>query len=174
VDSLPSLLLLSHLPTNHDIDPTFPFARAFLARFETQSHLQGPAISINLSPRLEHQFLHNSKFSLPCATMNIILLLLLAFVASVTSLVHGNSKLTKHSGVVNRSEPSEVHVAAQYDPNRVASDLDMNNYIAKGNHRGCLLEATDRGAGMLSMDTRSPPSAQSLWQGTLESEYCSS
>jgi hypothetical protein len=103
--------------------------------------------------------------------MKIIPLLLLAFVGSVTSLVHGNSKLTQHSGVVNRSEPSEVHVAVEYNPNNVASDLEMNNYVAKGNHRGCLLEATDQGAGGLSMDTRSPPSAQSLWQGTLESKY---
>ncbi|KAI4661440.1 uncharacterized protein J4E79_005253 [Alternaria viburni] len=45
-----------------------------------------------------------------------------------------------------------------------------DKYLEKGNRLMCLMEATDRGAGWLSQDTRQPPSAASRWTGDLRAE----
>ncbi|KAF1837233.1 hypothetical protein BDW02DRAFT_519446, partial [Decorospora gaudefroyi] len=43
-------------------------------------------------------------------------------------------------------------------------------YVEKGEHLVCLMQATDAGAGFLTADTRTPPSAASRWTGDLRSE----
>ncbi|KAL1654514.1 hypothetical protein SLS61_002702 [Didymella pomorum] len=43
-------------------------------------------------------------------------------------------------------------------------------YRAKGDHYQCLFVADDEGAGQLVGDTRTPPSAQSIWKGNMYAE----
>ena len=57
-----------------------------------------------------------------------------------------------------------------FDVNRWADDTKWQKYLDKGHHLMCLMEATDRGAGWLSKDTRQPPSAASKWTGELRAE----
>lgn len=66
---------------------------------------------------------------------------------------------------------SAVHTAGFYDPNNLASDSLWGRYQRKGAHYQCLFTADDRGAGRLVEDTRTPPSAQSIWKGSMSSEY---
>lgn len=58
-----------------------------------------------------------------------------------------------------------------FDPKNYA-DADMWNLYAdvKGEHLVCLMQATDKGAGFLIEDKRTPPSAASPWTGDLKSE----
>ncbi|KAH9865863.1 hypothetical protein J1614_009450 [Plenodomus biglobosus] len=57
-----------------------------------------------------------------------------------------------------------------FDPHKYASDAQWKQYVDKGQHLICLMEATDEGAGYLIEDTRTPPSAASLWTGELDDE----
>lgn len=56
-----------------------------------------------------------------------------------------------------------------FDPKVYANDALFNQYKAKGEHLICLMQATDKGAGLLLGDTREPPSAASKWTGDLKS-----
>ena len=57
------------------------------------------------------------------------------------------------------------------DPQKWANQDLWDKYVAKGRHLTCLMEATDRGAGWLSKDTRIPPSAASRWTGDLRGMF---
>jgi len=57
-----------------------------------------------------------------------------------------------------------------FNPGNWADDTKWQKYLDKGHHLKCLMEATDRGAGWLSRDTRQPPSAASKWTGELRAE----
>ncbi|KAH6615114.1 hypothetical protein C7974DRAFT_59498 [Boeremia exigua] len=61
-----------------------------------------------------------------------------------------------------------VQTAGLFDGKSIASDADWNKYRGKGSHYQCLFQANDEVAGMLVEDTRTPPSAQSIWRGTSE------
>lgn len=54
-----------------------------------------------------------------------------------------------------------------YDPDNLASDTWWDRYRDKGSHYQCLFEADDEAAGRLVEDTRIPPSAQSVWKGSM-------
>lgn len=60
--------------------------------------------------------------------------------------------------------------ALVFNPNDIASDAVWQRYIEKGEFYQCLFECTDRLAGKGLQDTRTPPSAESIWQGDLVSE----
>ena len=60
-----------------------------------------------------------------------------------------------------------VQTAAEYNPNNIASNTWWDKYQKKGYHYQCLFEANDEGAGRLIEDTRIPPSAQSIWKGSM-------
>lgn len=60
-----------------------------------------------------------------------------------------------------------VQTAGAFDPNILASDGLWNKYQKKGDHYQCLFTADDEGAGRLVEDTRTPPSAQSIWKGDM-------
>lgn len=60
--------------------------------------------------------------------------------------------------------------ALVFNPNDIASDAIWQKYIEKGEFYQCLFECTDRLAGKGLQDTRTPPSAESIWQGDLVSE----
>lgn len=62
-----------------------------------------------------------------------------------------------------------VQTAGDFNPNNLASDGIWDKYQKKGDHYQCLFEANDEGAGRLVEDTRTPPSAASVWKG---SQYC--
>jgi hypothetical protein len=68
-------------------------------------------------------------------------------------------------------DPSLVIRALVFDPTNIASDEAWATYIHKGQYYQCLLESTDRLAGMGLRDTRTPPSAESAWQGDMVSEW---
>jgi hypothetical protein len=57
-----------------------------------------------------------------------------------------------------------------FDTSIIANEALWDKYLQKGNHLMCLMEATDRGAGFLSQDTRQPPSAASRWTGDMIAE----
>ncbi|KAI8936195.1 hypothetical protein NX059_006626 [Plenodomus lindquistii] len=57
-----------------------------------------------------------------------------------------------------------------FGPGAIANDALWKQYVAKGEHLICLMQATDAGAGYLIEDKRSPPSAASRWTGDLKSE----
>ncbi|KAF2856423.1 hypothetical protein T440DRAFT_439477 [Plenodomus tracheiphilus IPT5] len=57
-----------------------------------------------------------------------------------------------------------------FDPSNYASDALWQQYVDKGHHLICLMEATDSGAGHLIEDKRNPPSAASQWTGDLRYE----
>ncbi|KAI4638163.1 hypothetical protein J4E93_010319 [Alternaria ventricosa] len=57
-----------------------------------------------------------------------------------------------------------------FNPGNWADDAKWQKYLDKGHHLTCLMDATDRGAGWLSKDTRQPPSAASKWTGELRAE----
>ncbi|KAF1944522.1 hypothetical protein EJ02DRAFT_464107 [Clathrospora elynae] len=46
-----------------------------------------------------------------------------------------------------------------FDPKTFANDDTWKKYVDKGGHLLCLMQATDKGAGFLQKDTRTPPSA---------------
>ena len=53
-----------------------------------------------------------------------------------------------------------------------ADDAMWRKYVeTKGNRLLCLMRATDRGAGFLTEDQRTPPSAASRWLGDFQSKY---
>lgn len=58
-----------------------------------------------------------------------------------------------------------------FDPGNIASDGVWEKYRAKGDHYQCLFVADDEGAGQLVGDTRTPPSAQSIWKGNMYGNY---
>ncbi|XPS74992.1 hypothetical protein M3J09_007104 [Ascochyta lentis] len=60
-----------------------------------------------------------------------------------------------------------VHTAGVYDANNIASDAVWDKWRMKGSHYQCLFEANDEAAGRLIEDTRTPPSAQSIWRGDM-------
>ena len=60
-----------------------------------------------------------------------------------------------------------VHTATDYSPTNIASDAIWDKYQKKGDHYQCLFEANDEGAGYLIEDERTPPSAQSIWKGSM-------
>ncbi|KAJ4380520.1 hypothetical protein N0V86_003877 [Didymella sp. IMI 355093] len=62
---------------------------------------------------------------------------------------------------------SVVHTAGYYDSDSLTSDGLWNKYQRKGEHYQCLFTAEDEGAGQLIEDTRTPPSAQSIWKGSM-------
>ncbi|KAI4912818.1 hypothetical protein J4E90_006224 [Alternaria incomplexa] len=57
-----------------------------------------------------------------------------------------------------------------FNPGNWADDTKWQKYLDKGHHLTRLMDATDRGAGWLSKDTRQPPSAASKWTGELRAE----
>ncbi|KZM22840.1 hypothetical protein ST47_g6020 [Ascochyta rabiei] len=59
-----------------------------------------------------------------------------------------------------------VQTAGEYNPSNLASDAIWDKYRKKGDHYQCLFEANDENAGRLVEDSRTPPSAQSVWKGT--------
>lgn len=61
-----------------------------------------------------------------------------------------------------------VHTAGHYDPDNIAPDAIWDKYTKKGYHYQCLFEANDEDAGRLIEDVRIPPSAQSIWKGSME------
>ncbi|OAL50382.1 hypothetical protein IQ07DRAFT_509705 [Pyrenochaeta sp. DS3sAY3a] len=62
-------------------------------------------------------------------------------------------------------------LAIDFDPSRWYADDELwERYVQKGEHLVCLMQATDRGAGFLIQDTRTPPSAASPWNGDLREE----
>lgn len=63
-----------------------------------------------------------------------------------------------------------LQTAGEWNPNNIASDGWWDKYTKKGSHYQCLFEANDEAAGRLVEDTRVPPSAQSVWKGSLSSE----
>lgn len=63
-----------------------------------------------------------------------------------------------------------VQTAGNYDANNIASDGWWDKYQKKGDHYQCLFTANDEVAGRLIEDTRTPPSAQSVWKGSMYSE----
>lgn len=71
---------------------------------------------------------------------------------------------------VKFSEPSLVQTAdSEFDANNIASDESWNKYKAKGVWYGCLLDMDIETAGKNLRDERTPPSAESVWQGDLAS-----
>jgi hypothetical protein len=70
-------------------------------------------------------------------------------------------------------EPIPETAGLDFDINNFASDKLWAEYIAKGNHLNCIMDATDAGAGFLVGDKRKPPSAASPWSGDLRSRYSS-
>jgi hypothetical protein len=54
-----------------------------------------------------------------------------------------------------------------FDIGKFANDPVWAQYVAKGDHLRCVMDATDAGAGFLIQDTRQPPSAASPWTGDL-------
>jgi hypothetical protein len=64
---------------------------------------------------------------------------------------------------INSSEPTEVHVAASWDPHNIASDAAWAKYTEKGARLACRLDANVEAAGRLWEDSRTPPSARSEW-----------
>lgn len=64
-----------------------------------------------------------------------------------------------------------VTAGLDFDINKVTDDAMWNQYVSKGYHMNCIMDATDAGAGYLLEDTRKPPSAASVWSGSLKSAY---
>lgn len=64
-----------------------------------------------------------------------------------------------------------VQTAGEYNPNNLASDGIWDKYQKKGNHYQCLFEANDEDAGRLVEDTRTPPSAASIWKGSMYGKW---
>ena len=64
-----------------------------------------------------------------------------------------------------------AQTAGFFDPGKIASDGVWKKYRAKGDHYQCLFVADDEGAGRLVEDTRTPPSAQSIWKGNMYGKY---
>lgn len=66
-----------------------------------------------------------------------------------------------------------AQIAGYFDPGESATDEAWTIYKDKGAWLGCLLDATDKGAGKAWPNylDRNPPSAKSEWQGTLQSTY---
>ncbi|KAF1364864.1 hypothetical protein EJ07DRAFT_54177, partial [Lizonia empirigonia] len=58
----------------------------------------------------------------------------------------------------------------QYEPDNIAPDAIWDKYMKKGYHYQCLFEANDEDAGRLIEDLRTPPSAQSIWKGSMEAD----
>ncbi|KAL6708410.1 hypothetical protein ACN47E_002673 [Coniothyrium glycines] len=57
-----------------------------------------------------------------------------------------------------------------FDPKVYASDAIWQRHVEKGNHLICLMQATDKGAGYLTMDNKKPPSAASRWTGDMQKD----
>lgn len=55
----------------------------------------------------------------------------------------------------------------EFDPKNIATDAAWAKYSAKGRWYGCLLDMQDEPCGRALGDVRSPPSAESVWQGDL-------
>ncbi|KAJ4361646.1 hypothetical protein N0V95_001723 [Ascochyta clinopodiicola] len=70
---------------------------------------------------------------------------------------------------VKFSEQSLVQTA-NIDFNDIASDEAWNKYKAKGLYYGCLLDMSNENAGKAMNDLRTPPSAESVWQGDLRND----
>lgn len=94
-------------------------------------------------------------------------LLLLGFVALTIARVL--PPIASDGGSVDDKPSYDVLVvtAGEYDANNIASDGTWDKYRKEGDHYQCLFEANDEGAGRLIEDTRTPPSAQSIWKGSM-------
>jgi hypothetical protein len=90
-----------------------------------------------------------------------VLTLLLGFVAITTVQALPLNASTAISGDYS------VQKADEYDANNIASDSIWHKYQQKGSHYQCLFEANDENAGRLIEDNRTPPSAQSIWKGSM-------
>ena len=81
------------------------------------------------------------------------------------------SRIETHGAVVKHrvthEAPAVVSRANYWDPSKIADDTTWANYVSKGHHLKCVMEAPDKGAGWLVKDTRKPPSAASKWTGDL-------
>ncbi|KAJ4326111.1 hypothetical protein N0V94_000273 [Neodidymelliopsis sp. IMI 364377] len=99
----------------------------------------------------------------------------LTYVKASTS-VHDNSGLlvAVPFGTIDNAkfrQPSLVQTAGQrFDPGDIASDEAWEIYKAKGNWYTCLLDLSNENAGKGLKDSRTPPSAESRWQGNLQKE----
>ncbi|KAH6615084.1 hypothetical protein C7974DRAFT_443181 [Boeremia exigua] len=72
---------------------------------------------------------------------------------------------------VKFSEPSLVQAAGfNFDPNNIANDATWTKYTKKGEWYGCLLDMTIEQAGKGLKDPRTPPFAESKWQGDFRNE----
>jgi hypothetical protein len=86
----------------------------------------------------------------------------------------GESDTIDDSQSVNYPSPSDKPQSAGYfDPKNTADNNMWTEYIKKGEHLKCIMEATDAGAGFLIEDTRKPPSAASAWTGDLKGRFSS-
>ncbi|KAH6875074.1 hypothetical protein BKA58DRAFT_334135 [Alternaria rosae] len=66
---------------------------------------------------------------------------------------------------------TDVRVAAEFDPEDIASAAEWTAAYEKGTRLACRLEANDKAAGRLWQDVRNPPSARSQWADvTLQKE----
>tara|TARA_R110002003_G_scaffold56_4_gene5076 strand:+ start:2785 stop:3204 length:420 start_codon:yes stop_codon:yes gene_type:complete len=84
----------------------------------------------------------------------------------------GGSDTIDDSQSVNYPSPSDqVQTAGYFDPKNAADNNMWTEYIKKGEHMKCIMEATDAGAGFLVEDTRKPPSAASPWTGDLKGRF---
>lgn len=64
-----------------------------------------------------------------------------------------------------------VQTAGSSGPDKLATGGWWDKYRKKGEHYQCLFAADDEGAGRLVGDTRTPPSAQSIWKGDMYGKY---
>lgn len=62
-------------------------------------------------------------------------------------------------------------VARHWEITKPADNEMWNTFVGKGERLKCLMEASDKGAGSLLLDTRKPPSAASKWTGDLTGWY---
>jgi hypothetical protein len=98
----------------------------------------------------------------------------LTYVKALT-FVHNNSGLLVAVPFGNLdnakfSQPSVVQTASRkFDPDNIASDEAWEKYKAKGTWYICLLDLSNENAGKGLKDSRTPPSAESKWQGNLQS-----
>jgi hypothetical protein len=80
------------------------------------------------------------------------------------------------AGLTAGTRSSAGDISAKTTPEIAGLDFDIGNfatdavwaqYVAKGDHLECVMDATDAGAGYLIQDTRQPPSAASPWTSDL-------
>lgn len=92
------------------------------------------------------------------------LLALLSYIAFTAALT---LPLNPSTGAV---DDYAVPTAGDFSPGNIASDAWWDKYRNKGKHYQCLFEANDESAGRLVADARVPPSAQSVWRGSMYGE----